>query len=84
MSIRNTKYRYTYIDTSKAVKLIIRKNLNGKPWLNLMKPVLTMIPHRRQIPRPQYVFGTTSPYPTHKNVMATSQRLFNMFPNSSS
>ena len=50
-----------YKDTAKAVKLIIRKNLNWKPWLNLMKPVLTMIPHRRQIPRPQYVLGTTSP-----------------------
>ena len=69
---------------NRIIKTFIEKKLNWKPWLNLMKPVLTMIPHRRQIPRPQYVLGTTSPYPTHKKVMATSQRLFNMFPNSSS
>lgn len=36
------------------------------------------------IPRPQYVFGTMSPYPTHKNVMAVNHMAFSKFACSSS
>lgn len=46
--------------------------------------LLTTIPQVRVIPRPQYVFGTMSPYPTHKNVMAVSHMAFSKFECSSS
>lgn len=46
--------------------------------------ILTTMPHVNVMPRPQYVFGTISPYPTHRNVIAVSQKAFNMLANSSS
>lgn len=46
--------------------------------------ILTTIPQVKVIPRPQYVFGTMSPYPTHKNVMAVSHMAFSKFACSSS
>ncbi len=54
------------------------------PFLFQFSKFLTMIPQRRQMPLPQYVLGTMSPYPTHKKVMATSHRLLRMLPYSSS
>ena len=46
--------------------------------------LLTTIPHVSVIPRPQYVLGTISPYPTHKKVIAVSHIEFNKFACSSS
>lgn len=45
---------------------------------------LTIIPVLTAIPRPQYVFGTISPKPTLKNVIAISHIAFKRFACSSS
>lgn len=45
---------------------------------------LTMVPTVRVMPRPQYVFGTMSPYPMLRRVMATSHMAFNKLAWSSS
>ena len=46
--------------------------------------ILTTMPQVNVMPRPQYVFGTISPYPTQRNVIAVSQKAFRMLANSSS
>lgn len=53
-------------------------------FLHFICLLLTTMPHVRVMPRPQYVFGTMSPYPTHKNVMAVSHMAFSKFECSSS
>jgi hypothetical protein len=60
----------------------------NKEWLDylicgyFMK--LTIIPVLTAIPRPQYVFGTISPNPTLRNVIAINHIEFNRFACSSS
>lgn len=56
---------------------------HGVLW-DWVREILTTIPQVNVIPRPQYVFGTISPYPTHKKVMAVSHMEFSKFECSSS
>lgn len=63
--------------------------IEAKYWLRLIilnkqntRHELTIIPQTTVMPRPQYVFGTISPYPTHKNVIAVNQSAFNILWNS--
>lgn len=57
---------------------------NAKRRRSDVTRTLTTMPHVNVMPRPQYVFGTKSPYPTHKNVIAVSHMEFNKFACSSS
>lgn len=72
-------WRYELIFVRRTVERQKKKN----KLVEALK-LLTTTPQVNVMPRPQYVFGTMSPYPTHKNVMAVSQNAFSRFANSSS
>lgn len=63
------------IDKSRTVKELSR---------SYVVCIHTTMPHVRVMPRPQYVLGTISPYPTHRKVIAVSHIEFNKFAWSSS